>query len=41
MSLGILGLEVLAGVALTAMHMISPFMINFQSAVTVVSALGG
>lgn len=27
MSLGILGLEVLAGVALTAMHMISPFMI--------------
>ena len=27
MSLGILGLEVLSGVALTAMHMISPFMI--------------
>ena len=30
MSLGILGLEVLAGVALTAMHMISPFMIIFN-----------
>ena len=27
MSLGILGLEVLDGCALTAMHMISPFMI--------------